>query len=191
MIIFIIPSILKYQTNSIMSPFLRKQPVRNTTPIPLISSLIKILWINLWNVDKLRTWESEEDTGIRTETVMARTVQIFLRNFFYSTYSISTQAIQGNPSIKSFRILKMRFWRTLITLEQDQKQYFNQVKLHYLKTKLQLHFKGLFSEEQSQNKQPKEKAICRLQIMNCHHMQLQLITRGEGEEQCNVPSVLL
>lgn len=157
MIIFIIPSILKYQTNSIMSPFLRKQPVRNTTPIPLISSLIKILWINLWNVDKLRTWESEEDTGIRTETVMARTVQIFLRNFFYSTYSISTQAIQGNPSIKSFRILKMRFWRTLITLEQDQKQYFNQVKLHYLKTKLQLILKAYLVRNSLKINNPRKK----------------------------------
>lgn len=44
----------------------------------------------------------------------------------------------NKKKIKSFRILKIRFWRTYFTLEQDQKQYFNQVKLWYLKTKLQL-----------------------------------------------------
>lgn len=60
-----------------------------------------------------------------------------------------------NKKIKSFRILKIRFWRTYFTLEQDQKQYFNQVKLRYLKTKLQLSLK-VVSEEESQNKQPKE-----------------------------------
>lgn len=63
-------------------------------------------------MDKFRTQESEEEREIRREAVTARTVQIryfYTTNFFYSTYSISKQAIQRNPSIKSFRILEMRF----------------------------------------------------------------------------------
>lgn len=49
-------------------------------------------------MDKFRTWESEEDMGIRRETVMARTVQIFFTQLTSFTRHIQSQHRQKEKS---------------------------------------------------------------------------------------------